>query len=429
MERMKITIWGINYAPEPTGIAPYNTDLCEYLQDRGHEVRMVTGFPYYPNWEKQETDRGRLFRHDTEKGIDVFRCWQYVPARPTALKRMIHEATFILFSFLRLLLLPRPDLLIVISPPLALGPAAWMIGLIKRCPYFFHVQDMQPDAAVSLGLLKPGKLTRLLYAIERFTYARAGTVSGITTGMLKMFTEKGVPREKQYLWPNWITSNSAAPTGGENLPSGAFRRHAEVPAEDFLVVYSGNLGKKQGLDVILDAARLIESQGHKGITFIIAGEGAEASQLRARIAADSLPVRLLPLQPEKMFRAMLKEADLCMVTQQKGSGALFFPSKLITLLSAACPVVTVADDSSELSHAVEEGGFGVNVLPEDPDGFARAILDLAARRSELPRMGAAGKEWVSRFARPTVLDHFAQQIEAPDTNQEAAMEFLAHERK
>lgn len=122
--KMKITIWGINYAPEPTGFGPYNTDLCGYLREVGHEVRMVTGFPYYPEWKKGAAD-------------EVLRCWQYVPARPNLWRRMFHQASFICSSFCRLLFTPRPDLLIVVSPPLLPGPVAWLAGLLKGCPFHF----------------------------------------------------------------------------------------------------------------------------------------------------------------------------------------------------------------------------------------------------------------------------------------------------
>jgi colanic acid biosynthesis glycosyl transferase WcaI len=429
MERMNITIWGINYAPEPTGIAPYNTDLCQYLRESGHNVRMVTGFSYYPAWKKPEGDAGKIFRRDEINGIPVYRCWQYVPERPRAISRIIHEASFILTSFLRLLFLPRPDLLIVVSPPLPLGPAAWLLGLLKRCPFLFHVQDMQPDAAVTLGLLKPGLVSRILYGIEGFTYRRATTVSGITRGMLEMFSRKGVPTEKQMLWPNWIISPPAPATNDDPLPPGEFRRLTGCTRDDFLVVYSGNLGKKQGLDIILDAASLLRDDGMARIRFVIAGEGAAARDLRKRVERENLPVSLISLQPDPMFRAMLKEADLSLVTQQKGSGALFFPSKLITLLSAGQPVLTVADEESELAKAVVSGGFGRNVLPDDHTAFAEAIRELAAARGDLPSLGEAGRQWVNQFSRDTVLERFTRSIESRPPARPETSEYLAPERK
>jgi colanic acid biosynthesis glycosyl transferase WcaI len=193
---MKINVWGINYAPELTGIAPYNTALCEHLERHGHDVGMVTSFAYYPSWTKQQEDRGRLFRTDRVRSVPVHRCWHYVPRKANTLKRIIHEGTFVAASFLRQLTLPAPDAYVVVSPPLLLGTAAWMLGKIKRRPFVFHVQDLQPDAAAGLGMLKQGAFVRALYWLEAFAYRKAARVSGITTGMLDAFRQKGVPEEK-----------------------------------------------------------------------------------------------------------------------------------------------------------------------------------------------------------------------------------------
>src|SRR5947209_1949948 len=148
---MRVIVWGINYAPEFTGISPHNVALCEFLQTRGHDVEMVTTFSYYPTWRKLSEDRGKLYRTDIINGVPVHRCWHFVPPRVNALKRILHEATFIFTSTLRTFALRRADVYVVVSPPLLLGAAAWFVGAIKRAPFVFHVQDMQPDAAVGLG--------------------------------------------------------------------------------------------------------------------------------------------------------------------------------------------------------------------------------------------------------------------------------------
>src|SRR5258705_11262334 len=150
--RMKITVWGINYGPELTGIAPYNQALCEFLSHQGHLIRMVTGFPYYPAWEKNASDRRVLFRTERMGEVNVHRCCQFVPQRPRAMTRILHELSFVFLSFFRLLMLPRPDVFIVISPPLLLGAAAWLLTRLKPAPFVFHVQDLQPDAAYALGM-------------------------------------------------------------------------------------------------------------------------------------------------------------------------------------------------------------------------------------------------------------------------------------
>ncbi len=344
---MRIIVWGINYAPEFTGIAPHSVALCEFLHARGHDAQMVTTFSYYPTWQKLPEDEGKIYRTDQINGVTVHRCWHFVPRQVSALKRILHEATFITTSSLRLLSLPRADVMVVVSPPLLLGAAAWIVGQLKRTPFVFHVQDMQPDAAVGLGMLRAGWFIRALYALEALAYRKAARVSGITQGMLVKFRRKGVPEEKLIYFPNAIAldKSSARPARGE------FRRRHGLPADAFLAVYAGNLGVKQGLDVLLDAAQLVRDQR---IHILICGDGAQREVLTAQIRDLGLPnMTMLPLQQGENYTALLEEADLCFITQQSGSGNSFFPSKLLGLLAQSKPVITVADPESELAEAAD----------------------------------------------------------------------------
>src|SRR5436190_16129697 len=265
---MRVIGWGINYAPEFAGIAPHNVALCEFLDREGHDVEMVTTFAYYPTWQKAVEDRGRLYRTDVVNRIPVHRCWHFVPARVSALKRILHEGTFVFTSTLRALFLSTPDVYVIVSPPLLLGMAAWLVGKLKRAPFVFHVQDMQPDAAVGLGMLKPNWFTKALYGLEAFAYRRAVRVSGITRGMLAAFKSKGVLESKLIYFPNAIDLGR-----GEVAPArGEFRKRQGFAEDDFLAVYAGNLGVKQGLEVLLETAALVNDQR---IRFLICGDGAQ----------------------------------------------------------------------------------------------------------------------------------------------------------
>jgi colanic acid biosynthesis glycosyl transferase WcaI len=427
---LKIIVWGINYAPELTGIAPYNTQLCEDLSARGHRVRMLTAFSYYPQWRKAATDRGRLYRTDTLMGIPVHRCWHYVPAagRVTTLRRIWHELTFGVTSALRALALPRADVYVVVSPPLGLGFFAWAVTRVRRTKFVFHVQDLQPDAAVGLGMVKPGRFTQALYALEKFAYAKATRVSGISNGMMRAFADKAVPTAKQFYFPNWIAPRAAvagvvdkidvAPeaTAPGSAARAARRRHG-VAADALLAVYSGNLGRKQGLEVLAGAAELLAAGGadpaaaSQRVMIVIAGEGAARDELAARIAAAKLAnLRLLPLLDDADYRALLAAADVCLITQAVGTGQFFFPSKLLTTLAAGCPVIAVADADSELAHAVAEGGFGVVTPAGDAPALASRLCALAADPAPLLTW-AAGTGWVERFAASRVLGAFAAELE------------------
>ncbi len=400
---MKITVWGINYRPESTGIAPYNAELAEFLAGRDYDVSVVTGFPYYPHWRKEPGDRRQLFRSEQINGVDVYRCAQYVPERVTTLRRIFHELSFGIMSLLRVLFLPRSDIYVVVSPPLCLGFFAWVATRLKRSRYVFHVQDLQPGAAVGLGMVKGRGFIRLLYALEAFAYRHAAAVSGISDGMMDEFRRKGVPARQRIYFPNWLRTSAAAPRA-----PGEFRRKFDLPADHLLAVYSGNLGRKQGIDILLETAQRVEG---KPITLLIAGAGAEREALAARVAEMNLrQLRLLPLLSDDDYAAMLADADIGLITQASGTGQYFFPSKLLSLLQAGLPVATVADADSELARAVADGGFGVNVAPGAADELAAALGDLQAnpaRRAQL----RAGTRWVQRFNPAIVLPRFAQQLE------------------
>ena len=401
---MRAIVWGINYAPEFTGIAPHSVALCEVLRGRGDDVSMVTGFPYYPSWQKRPEDRGRIYRTDQINGVPVHRCWQFVPGRVSALKRIFHEASFVFTSTLRALSLPRANVYVLVSPPLLLGVAGWLVGKIKGAPFVFHVQDMQPDAAVGLGMLKASWFTRALYALEAFAYRHAARVSGITQGMLRSFRGKGMPESKLLYFPNAISLSDAAPPPAR----GEFRARHGFGREEFLAIYAGNLGMKQGLDVLLETAPLLRDSR---IRILICGDGAQREVLVQRVRELKLPnVSMLPLQEGRDYRALLVDADICFITQQIGAGNSFFPSKLLGLLAESKPVVTVAAPECELALSLVEGQFGVNV----PPGHARELADLLEALAHDPRRladyGAAGRRYVEQFEKTRVMENFLGEL-------------------
>jgi colanic acid biosynthesis glycosyl transferase WcaI len=401
---MRVVVWGINYAPEFTGIAPHSVALCEFLEREGHDVEMVTSFAYYPTWQKRPEDRGRVYRTDVVNGVPVHRCWHFVPGRVSALKRIVHEGSFVFTSTLRALFLPTPDVYVVVSPPLLLGMAGWLVGKLKRAPFVFHVQDMQPDAAVGLGMLKANWFTRALYGLESFAYRHAARVSGITQGMLKAFRGKGVPESKLVYFPNAIDlkSDEIPP------PRGEFRKRHGIAEDEFLAVYAGNLGVKQGLEVLLETAALLREQR---IRFLICGDGAQRETLAARAAEMKLPnFSMLPLQAGGEYRALLVDADVCFITQQAGAGNSFFPSKLLGLLAESKPVVTVAAPECELALSLREGNFGVNVPPGKPRELAAVLEALAKDKPQLAEYGAAGRRYVEQFEKTRVFESFVREL-------------------
>lgn len=396
---MRVLVWGINYYPERVGIAPYNKALCEHLAREGHEVEMVTTFAYYPMWRKDAADRGRIFRSETIGGVRVRRCWHFVPRAPSGLGRIVHEGSFVGTSTARALLLKRADVIVVVSPPLLLGAAAWLVGRIKRTPHVLHIQDLQPDAAVGLGMVDRPWFIALLRRLERFNYRKAARVSVISEGMLLTLKERGVERLEYF--PNWVVSN-----GGE-AERGGFRAERGIGPGEFVMVYSGNIGMKQGLDLVVAAAARV-----KEVRLIICGDGAARHGVEQAIAASGAGnITMLPLQTPENYGRMLADADACVISQRAGNGAAFFPSKLLSCAAFGKPVLAIADGDSELARVVREEGLGVWVAAEDVERVAEAMRGLPASGAKLAEWGENGRRFAARFEEGRVLGEFEKVLE------------------
>ncbi len=288
--------------------------------------------------------------------------------------------------------------------PLLLGVAGWIVRCVKGGITIFHVQDMQPDAAVGLGMLKASWFTKVLYWLESFAYRHASFVSGITKGMLKRFREKGVPESKLIYFPNAI-----ALEGVDSAPlRGKFRDRHGFQVDDFLAVYAGNLGVKQGLEILLQAARLVQDSR---VRILICGDGAQRVALEKSVLnSGSTNIRMLPLQQGRDYRSLLVDADVCFITQQAGAGSLFFPSKLLGILAESKPVITVATSDSDLALSIEEGKFGVNLAPGEAEKLARLLDSLANDPGRLEEYGVAGRRYVEQFERKRVMGDFVEEI-------------------
>jgi colanic acid biosynthesis glycosyl transferase WcaI len=253
-------------------------------------------------------------------------------------------------------------------------------------------------------MVKNQFVIKCLYRLEAFAYARASRVSGISSGMISAFSKKNVPREKQIYFPNGvhIIDRRYWPA------KGTFRKAKGIKDDDFLVVYSGNMGVKQGLEILIEAARIVKNPR---VHFLFCGEGNQRESLEALVRKYNLPnITMLPLQPSAQHRELLNDADVCVITQQAGAGGSFFPSKLLMTLAFAKPVLTVADETSELARASVVGKFGINVHPGHPDALASAIETMANSPGKLAEFGASGFQFVEQFRFSTVLSAFEQEL-------------------
>jgi colanic acid biosynthesis glycosyl transferase WcaI len=385
---MRILILSINYWPEETGIGAFSTYRAEYLAARGHDVTVCTTFPYYPEWKVPAAYAGKLMSSESRNGVRILRSYAYIPRFVSSAKRVLHEASFVFSSLLRALFQSRPDVLLVVSPPLGLAMNAVVLSRMWRIPYVFDVEDLQPDAAAELGML-PKPVLKAMYKVERIAYRNAALVSTLTTGMRRRIVEKGVPEEKTTLFEPRCDASLAGIASGEGA---AFRARLSLESK-FLVSHSGNMGVKQGLGVILDAAAL--ARDDESMMFLIVGDGAVRGKIQQRAREMNLSnVVFLPLLDSSEFRGFLNASDICLVTQQKIVSDMVFPSKTVTYFAAGCPVIASVNRGSEVARTIEDSRAGLVVEPEDPGALLSAIHEL--RRGDLGRYGANAQEYASK---------------------------------
>lgn len=402
---MKIFILGINYSPELTGIAVYNTEMCEYLTGAGHKIIVFTGFPYYPQWRVEERYRKKLFITENCRGVKIRRSYLYVPPKVTPKTRILHELSFIISSFLNLLFSGCPDIVIVVSPPLLLGISAYIVSKLKKVPFIFHIQDLQPDAAVKLGMIKKGKFINILYKIERFIYKKASLVSVIGPGMRERVISKGVPEEKVILFPNWVDTDFIVPLSKRNR----FRQMYGLDNK-FVVLYAGNIGVKQGLEIILDVASLMENI--KDITFLIVGDGAQKRFLVKKAKELKLAnARFLSPQPREFLPEMLSAADISLVIQRAAVIDFAMPSKLLGILASGRTAVVSVDEKSELSKVVKKANCAIIVQPGDAIQLRDAVLKLYKDPEKRQALGENGRRYTCKYlSKDKILPEFEKEL-------------------
>lgn len=383
---MRILVIGINYSPEKTSVGPFTTGLCEHLATQGHQVKVVTAFPYYPEWRVWDGYRGSLYRREIINGVIVHRVAHYVPAKASRLiERLAYDFTFTISAFLAALFTGKCDVIYCSCPPPTVGLAAYVLGKIKRAPYVIKLTDLASDAALATGTLKEGFLVRLARAMEGFMYRKSRAVVCLCQGFIERLTTRGVALEKFQLIPDWADTESICPVESD----GTFRRANGFSGEQFLVLHSGNMGKKQNLMNVVNAAE--GSQDEKDLAWVLVGQGEELPALK-RAAEDRAPgLRILPLQPSEVMSQMYAGADLLLLNQIAAIEDAVIPCKLLTYMAAGRPIVAAVNENSEAAHIIRNANCGVIVPAEDFEALTAAVISLQ-KDVELRRvLGANGR--------------------------------------
>lgn len=367
-----VIIIGINFSPELTGIGKYTGEMVEWLTENNFLCTMVTAFPYYPYWRTQKPYKNRFYTRETLKNgkLNIYRCPMFVPKQPSGLKRLIHEFSFFvsaLVMVIYLLFKPKKDYIFCIAPPFHLGFLGLVYRFFKGGKIIYHIQDLQIEAARDLQIIKSDKAFKTLFALEHMIMKKVDYVSTISAGMLKKIskkTEKGV-----LFFPNWVDTAAYCPLYDNAEMKILWGFHED----DKIVLYSGSIGEKQGLENILTVAKHLEENTF--IKFVICGTGPYKEKLMAKAKEQKLDnVHFLPLQEPDQFNNFLNMADIHLVLQKKSASDLVMPSKLTTILAVGGLALITAEPGTNLFDIVNDNEMGVVIPSENLGSLEDAIL-------------------------------------------------------
>ena len=379
------------YFPPDTGSAAHLFyELGTALVQEGHTLSVLTSFPSYHAQGDLRRYRGRLWMVEEIDGVKVARVAVPNLPRHIPLARGLWQFSLALAFALAGMRLPRPDVALVYSPPLPLGLTAWWLRLSRKVPFVLNVQDLFPQSVIDLGILRNRWLIRFFECMERFIYRRADHITVHSPGNRDHVVGKGAPPERVTVMPNWVDTEFIRPGERRN----AFFEQYNLDGK-FVVSFAGILGYSQDLDIVLEAAELL--QKYPDIYFLIVGDGVEKPRLERKASEMGLRnVQFVPMQPRHRYPEVLNASDVCLATLHAEVRTPVVPSKILSIMAAARPVVAAMNLDGDAPRLIEEAQCGFPLPPENPKVLAEAILTLYNDRDLCARLGRNGRRYAEK---------------------------------
>ncbi|RMF26217.1 MAG: colanic acid biosynthesis glycosyltransferase WcaI [Cyanobacteria bacterium J083] len=400
---MKILIYSYNYYPEPIGIAPLMTELAEGLAKRGHEVRVLTAMPWYPQRRIYPAYRGKIYCTEERNGVKIQRSFVWTRRQAGFRNRALFEISFMVLSFFQGLGW-RPDVIFLTVPGLPVALPATLLAKIFRRPIVLNLQDILPDAAVHVGLISNPKLIKIFSRLEKFAYANATKISVISDGFTENITAKGVPIDKIVEIPNWVDVDFIKPIV---KPDNYFRLEHNL-TDKFVVLYSGNIALTQGLETVIQAATYLTD--FPEIAIVIVGENNALQRLDEycqRVGANN--VKLVPFQPREKLPEMLSAADVGLVVQKSNVLDFNMPSKIQVLLASGRAIIASVPATGTAARAITKSQAGLVTPAENPQALAEAIIKLYQQPELVKSLGVKGRKYAEEhYSLVSALDSYEE---------------------
>jgi len=387
---LRIAVLCPHFDPDtaPTGVVM--TRIVRELAALGHELHVVTALPWYREHRIEAGWSGRLWRRERTEWGSITRVHPFPGGdKRNLLRRALGFAGFSVLAGVASLPGGRVDAVIAMSPPLTMGLTGWLTHLVRRGPLVFNIQDVFPDAAVETGAIANRRVIAAARWLERVSYARSAAVTVLSDDLRDNVAAKMRHPKRVHVIPNFVDTVAIRPADRMT----ALRRELGIGDEP-VVLYAGNVGFSQSLDMVLQAASRFPH-----VTFLVNGDGSARESLQ-RQAAGQPNVRFGPYQPADRVPEVLATGDIHLVPLKQGLGRVSVPSKTYSILAAGRPVLAAIDPGTEVPRMLEASGGGVAVPPDDLDAFCAALSGMLADPDAATAMGAAGRRWVQTAASP-----------------------------
>jgi colanic acid biosynthesis glycosyl transferase WcaI len=379
---MRLLIISAYFWPEYTGTAPYITGLARHLAKTGHEVDVIAAHPHYPAWRPL---RSRCVLRDELDGIVVRRRPHYVPRVQSASKRALYEASMLLALTAALPATPRADAVLGVIPALSSGLAARIAHRYHRCPYGLLIHDLMGKAAAQGGVAGGGKVGNLVTEAEMYAARGASRIGIIADAFRPSIEAAGIASDRLERLHTWCLGGVAE--RGPDRASFGWEEH------EFICLHAGNMGFKQDLDNLLDAA----AQATDSVRLVLAGDGSERARLRRLQVEERINrAAFLEPQPAGRYERLLESADILLINQRSSVNEMSLPSKLTAYFAAGKPIVAAVPGGSETASEVEAAGAGVVIPPGQPKALIDAILELRSDPHRREALGRNGREFALR---------------------------------
>ncbi|MBA2312927.1 MAG: glycosyltransferase family 4 protein [Actinobacteria bacterium] len=393
---MNLVVVAPHFAPDLAPTGEIITRIVHELAERSHSIEVITAYPWYRDHRIEAPWGGRLVRHEDTPWGRITRVHPFPTGDKLSLVK--RAAGFAGFSALAALLGAkgaRADGVLALSPPLTLGLTGWTVARARSCPFVFTIHDVYPDVAVELGVLSDKRLIGLARILESFCYDRADAVTVLSDELRANVARKTKSPGKVRTIPNFVDTDWIVPAPRAN----AYRQEFGLD-DKTVVMYAGNVGLSQSLDLLIEAAGALAHEPH--LAFVINGQGAARPELERR-ARGLANVKFVDMQPAARLPEVLAAADIHVVPLKRGLARSSVPSKTYSILASGRALLASVDTDSEVTRIVHRSQGGVAVPPEDAEAFTKALQSMLDSPDETRRMGQGGRAYAERAASPAAV--------------------------